>query len=100
MSNVPGAWETVVLVAAVYRVWRLLAFDTVTEQIRLNVLIDHDGEWRNRLKDFVECPWCFGFWIAVATWAAWLLWPHAVDVAAVPFAISTAVGLIPKNLDP
>lgn len=100
MSNVPGAWEVVVLVAATYRVWRLLAIDRILDAPRNRVLIDKDGDWREGLVEFVTCPWCFGFWLVLATWGAWLLWPHATDVVAVPFAISTFVGLIPRNLDP
>lgn len=114
MSNVPDVWETVLLVAAVYRVWRLMSYDMVTDGLR-DWLFQRDkvpvpGTRGEEYDDvvgrgywalvFVQCPWCLGFWLTIVAWLAWLAWPHAVIVAAVPFAISTGVGLIPRNLDP
>ena len=101
MSHVPGWWQFVLLAAAAYRIFRLLAFDTITERWRERLLekIDReadDPKWRT----FVTCPWCAGFWITVAWWLAWLQWPHATLVAATPFAISLAVGLTATRLDP
>lgn len=54
---------------------------------------------RPTLAHLVHCPFCIGWWISLATWVAWLCW-HPVEYGLMPFAISGAVGLIAKNLDP
>jgi len=55
--------------------------------------------YRENLATFLTCAWCAGFWISVVVWGAWLLAPHATLVAAVPWALSAAVGLVAKHLD-
>ncbi len=97
MSNVPSAFETVILVAAVYRVFRLIAFDTITDGVRARLF---KGDRLPGLQLFIECPWCAGFWLTLLVWGSWIVWPHATMVAAVPWAIALGVGLIPKSLDP
>jgi Protein of unknown function (DUF1360) len=42
----------------------------------------------------LECPWCAGFWITLAWWGAWQLWPFGTAIAAVPLAASAIVGLL------
>lgn len=54
---------------------------------------------RPTLAHLIHCPFCVGFWISLATWVAWLAW-HPVLYGLAPFAISGAVGLVAKNLDP
>lgn len=104
--SVPGWWETLLLVAATYRVWRLVAFDTVTDGVRARVFPASKrpgGElvrrWQ-RWLEFLQCPWCAGFWLSLAAWGAWQLWPHGTMVVAAPLVISMLVGVIPRNLDP
>lgn len=100
MTHTPNWWQTLLLALAAFRLWRLIAFDVVTERLRRRMIT------RQRLfadpgnaAEFVQCPWCLGFWIALAWWAAWLAWPHGTLIAAAPFAISAAVGLVVR-LDP
>jgi hypothetical protein len=91
----------VLLAGGAYRVWRLVAEDLVAEPVRRWL---YRGEWdgegdppagyRSGLGDFVGCPWCLGFWIAVAWWGLWLEWPHGTLVAAAPFTISAVVGAV------
>jgi len=115
MENVPGGWETLLLALAAYRVTRLIGWDTLTERLRNWVLVKQvigqvegrDGETRrvlvarsSLLAKLINCPWCLGWWVAVAWWAAWLVWPAGSLVVATPFAIAAIVGLISKNLDP
>jgi hypothetical protein len=98
---IPGAWAFVLLAAAAARVWLLLAEDKILTRPRDWVLdrLDHVyGNYDSKRAgttwfEFVNCAWCFGFWIGLAWWGAWLLWPHATVVASVPFAISLVVGL-------
>jgi Protein of unknown function (DUF1360) len=99
--SVPGWWGVALLSGAAYRTWHLVALDTIVEPLRRRVFrIDSGGEpgegYRATLDDFVGCPWCSGFWLAVAWWTAWQVWPHATLVVAVPFAVSAVVGLLAK----
>lgn len=51
------------------------------------------------LADLVSCPFCLGWWVALATYAAWLWLPTATLYAMSPLALAAAVGLVAKNLD-
>lgn len=86
---IPSPWEWALLALAAFRVWKLIADDTITEPLRKRYVDGH--EWR---ETFTECPWCAGFWIALAWVGAFWLWPHWTLVAAVPFAVSAAVGAL------
>lgn len=93
--SVPGWYALILLVLAAFRVWRLLAEDTILEPLRAR-FVPADS---NR-EAFIRCPWCLGFWVSLAWWTAWQAWPDGTLVAAVPFAISAVVGLVAANLDP
>ena len=55
-------WVLVIGLAS-YRVWRLIAQDSITEPLRDQ--LDDEG-WAIGL---VSCPWCLGSWVAFgATW--------------------------------
>jgi len=101
VTHVPSPYALILLALAAFRVWRLLALDTITDQLRRRVT--RLGDWsgggstpslyRERLGAFLQCPWCLGFWVVVVWWAAWVAYPHWVLVAAVPFGLSALVGL-------
>lgn len=91
MAQTPDAWEAVLLAAAAYRVWRLLAEDSILDRPR--DLLPH------RVADFVECPWCLGFWVSAAAYASWRAAPKATLVLAAPLAISAAVGATAHALE-
>jgi hypothetical protein len=56
---------------------------------------------RPTLAHLVHCPFCLGWWVSLATYVLWLALPDPWMMAlAAPFALSGAVGLIAKNLDP
>lgn len=104
--NIPTWWAALLLVGAAYRVWKLLAEDAILDRprrwlLRLGDWHEDDGgdppdEYRYTLGDFIGCPWCFGFWIVLATWGLWLAFPYETVLLAVPFAMSAAVGLVAK----
>lgn len=48
----------------------------------------------------IRCPWCLGWWLSVAAWLLFASWPRATLFGALPLALSAAVGLIAKRLDP
>lgn len=105
MSYVPTTWEAILLGLAAFRVWRLLAADTILDWPR-NRLVRREEFWegpdfyREKLDRWLHCPWCMGFWVTMGWWGAWLVWPHATMIVAVPWAISAFVGLVQRNYDP
>lgn len=84
---IPEPWVFMILTLAAFRVWFLLARDTILEPLR-------DRLVRGKFAEFVGCPFCLGAWLALGWWAAWYwLSPHWTIVAAVPFALSAVVGV-------
>lgn len=121
---VPSWWTFVLLTLGAYRVYRIVARDTITEPLRAAVsmpdatavtLDDLEGSrvlfTRAWLDDrpphplvvyvatLIRCPWCLGFYVSVAAWVAWDVAPSWTTFLAVPFAMSAVVGLLSKNLD-
>lgn len=100
--TIPDWWEFAILGLGAFRIWRLIAVDTITEPLRDRVFrmaeykSGNEERYRFKLDEFVSCPWCFGWWIVLATWALWQIWPHGVVVALTPFALSTVVGFLAK----
>ena len=94
---IPSPWEWALLALAAFRVWRFLSQDEIIEPIQRRILERWPSE---KFADFMDCPWCLGFWIALAWVAAFWIWPHGTVVAAVPFALSAAVGVFAAHLDP
>ena len=82
----PNWYALILLALAAFRVWRLLAIDTVLDGPRER--LPQSWAW------FISCPWCLGFWVSLSWWAGYQLWPHAALIVAVPFAVSTLVGLL------
>lgn len=104
----PGVWTFVLLAAAAWRTWMLLAHDEILDGARDRVYGLDEITWednridvkyrRPRLLRFVECPYCLGFWLAVAWWAAWTAWDGTAWLAA-PWAISAALVAIDHAID-
>lgn len=100
--TVPDWWTFFLLALASFRLWRIVAVDTITEPIRNRVYRLEDFQagreemYRTKLDEFVSCPWCFGWWVVLAWWGAWQVWEFGVEVVSVPLAISTAVGFLAK----
>lgn len=97
---VPEPYALILLALASFRVWRLLAWDTILGPYREWLIGRSDGgsrplivgrRYRQTLDEFAHCPWCLGFWVTVAWWVAWLCTDYTL-VAAVPWAISALVG--------
>ena len=99
--NVPGWWDATLLALAAWRLFHLLAYDDILDRPRRYITRlaptwrqegDSTGEkYREKLGDFLTCPYCAGWWIALGWWIAWQLWPHGTLIAAVPFALSAGV---------
>lgn len=120
MTHVPGPWVFLLLSLAAFRLYRLIARDTITEPLRAavsypdpyTVTLDREGitvigveetdypkPLRVYISTLIRCKWCLGFYVSIAVWGLWMLRPHIAEVAATPFAVSAVVALVSKNLD-
>lgn len=106
--RIPAAFEFVLLALAAWRLYRLAAYDDITRPMRERLVrraeepgfvYVGDGNYRPRLDTFVHCPYCLGFWICVAGWVAYQVWPHGMVWLAVPWAASAVLVLIEVNHD-
>lgn len=105
---IPQPWEFALLAAAIFRLWHLIAEDTILDRPRAWLLgvpgwQPVGGEtppagYREHLATFLTCPWCSGFWIGAIVWGLWLAWPTATVALAVPFALNAVVALTAKHL--
>lgn len=107
--SVPDWWEVLLLSLAAYRVFRLIAEDDILEGPRRRLLRmaadweegqDLPEEYRDKLALFIDCPACCGFWISVAWFGVWQIFPHETLVFAAVWAISAIVIFLRINLDP
>jgi hypothetical protein len=89
--TVPTWWEFLILALAV-----IYAFYLVSE----SVVLERPRDWvLNRLDDdkweaFIVCPWCVGFWLALAAWGAFLVDRTWAVGLAVPLALAAVNGLV------
>lgn len=96
--SIPDWYALVLLALASFRSWRLLAEDDILDRprryvTRLGSTWQKEGDqlpkdYRMGLNNFLTCPWCLGFWMALAWWGAWQAWPHGTLVVSVPLALS------------
>jgi hypothetical protein len=98
--------DLVILILAAYRLWMLIAKDSITQPWRVRLLSYDDtggmNRWPNphrRLAEFVHCPWCLGFWLSLGVVALEYCWPHAARWLLAPFAVSAALALISVCFD-
>jgi hypothetical protein len=106
--SIPGPWAALILLAAAYRIWRLISEDDILDVPRRKIVrlpLDWeegeaiDDRYRVTLAKFISCPWCLGFHV---TWVLWLFWewqPHLILVLSTPFALSAGVGAISTLID-
>ena len=108
--NIPDWYVLILLSLASYRTWRLLAEDEILDRPR-NWLLKLDPKWREegdptgpdyreKLGNFLSCPWCLGFWITLGWWGAWQIDGFWTTVFAVPMALSALVPLIERVTSP
>lgn len=101
----PDALEVVLLAVASWRVWHLLAEDKgpfgLIDRARRYVTNlgsdwQEDGDpvpegFRQDLQDFIDCPFCFGLWVAIGWTAFYAIWPEGAFWTALPFALNSVV---------
>ena len=76
--SVPDWWEAALLGFAAWRIFHLLAYDDILDRprryvTRLVPTWEKEGDatgdrYREGLGGFIECPFCLGFWVALAHW--------------------------------
>ncbi len=111
------------LTLAVYRIVRLIGWDDFPPVVRArnwvtgatagtrstsNAALGVTGEqpqvvWiykRPLLMDMISCAYCFGFWVSLVAYIAWRFCPTETLYIAAPFALSGAVGITARMLDP
>ena len=81
--NVPSWYEAALLALAAWRIFQLVSEDDILNRPRRYVT-DRLGP---KLDDFIVCPYCAGFYITLAWYVSWQIWPHGTLVAASLFAI-------------
>lgn len=120
----PSPWIALVLALAVFRLCRLAGWDdfppvvrarawavgaelsqpqSANQAMRLTNEPTPEAEWRYRrplLAHLIACAYCLGFWISFFAYGAWLLTPRWTLYALAPWALSAAVGIIARTLDP
>ena len=82
----PSPYETVLIAVAAWRTWHLLADDLILDRPRRYVT----RKWKP-LEDFIECPFCLGFWVSLAWVGFFVLWDEGALWAALPFALNAMV---------
>lgn len=85
--SVPEPWEAALLALAAWRTFQLIALDEILETPRDWLLQRLSEKW----ELFIACPYCAGFWIALAWWGAWQWQEHWALVVATPWALSAGV---------
>jgi hypothetical protein len=89
-------WVSLLIGLASYRIWRLIAIDTITAPLRRPI---KPGSWVDQL---VSCAWCLGFWITIAiTFALDQFLPIPVPflIAAVASVFTAAVDQLLTRLE-
>lgn len=96
----PYWWETLLLLTAAYRIWRLAAFDTIGDRPRTWVLKRLGG--KDGHAYFLTCPWCSGFWtcgVVLAAYCSVYGWIGWFNFGVHWLAMSLAVGLLGSKVD-
>lgn len=109
MSDLIAPWWFVLLSFAAYRVFRLLAEDTILDRPRRWLLRlgdwDEEGEedppedYRFKWGIFLTCPYCAGFWISgigLALYSLVIEWHGVLAFLVTWFAVSAVVAFLAK----
>ena len=83
MNWIPNWYALALLSLASWRTFQLLAWDDIADPLRRRVTrLGNDwnepgdpvpDDYRYSWAKFIECPYCFGFWISVSWYFAWLI---------------------------
>lgn len=85
-----------------FRLWRIIARDTITEPLRAPLVARSDRQPFTWFLDLLLCPWCAGWWITgLGTLAvhAWVLPLNLAEGALVWLAASAVCGFLGREDD-
>lgn len=104
--SVPDWWEALLLGLAAWRIFHLLAYDDILDRprryvTRLVPTWEKEGDatgdhYRERIGNFIECPYCLGLHMSLAVYLFWLWLPEAALVVSTPLALNAAVILMER----
>lgn len=109
--DVPGDWLTIAILGiAAWRTFNLLAHDKILDRPRRWALRLDPGwakpgdatgdDYRLKWAIFLTCPYCAGFWISVAWFAAYQVSEFWTLFAAMAFVLNAIVVALAKILTP
>jgi hypothetical protein len=115
-------WPLLIIALAIYSITRLITTDSIVDDMRdwFHARFPYEGQnikigtpWPGRdrcqyivtgdhlyvtvgskLGELVKCPWCMGFWVALAVFGAFCFWPVATTFVLVPMALRVIPGMI------
>lgn len=81
-------WAFLVVVLAAWRTWALISRDLILDRPR-----DRWFKKGTMRRDWLECPYCSGFWVATGWVGAWVAvdWPGTMWALALWWAASAGV---------
>lgn len=68
--TVPPFWVFVLGALAAWRIWKLLSSDDVLDYFQIRDRLAPKGSDR---REFLDCPYCAGFWISLLGTLGWYL---------------------------
>lgn len=68
--TVPSPWLFLLGALAAWRVWKLLSTDDVLDYGNLRDRAAPEGSKR---REFLDCPYCAGFWVSLLGTLGWFL---------------------------
>jgi len=96
---IPNWYALALLSLASWRTFQLIVRDDIMDRprrwlTRLNPEWEKEGDpisldYRYSWAAFLNCPYCFGFWVSVSWYLAWLIAGDGALALSIPFAIST-----------
>lgn len=116
-------WPLLILALAIYSITRLITTDSIINRQRdwFYDRFPHEGYQSKRkpkrgtstiisggiyyvtkghkLGELVHCPWCMGFWVSAAAFAAFVAWPIGTTFVLVPLALRVIPGMIQSVID-
>lgn len=110
-------WPLLILALGIYSLTRLITTDSIVDRQRVWFYnkFPHEGFQTkirptrgqfivtgdhyyvtvgHKLGDLVYCPWCMGFWVSLALFAAFVAWPVVTTFLLVPLALRVIPGVI------
>lgn len=101
-------WYFAVVALAAYRITRFVVYDSLIgasleSRSNFSMWLDRfayteDGanrSWlRGKIGDLLNCPFCVGSWIALATWAAWYYGGDPLRIVVTVWAVLGAQSLL------